>query len=171
MVSSGHARVHRMFRASRRMAAVAAGCVALMATLALSGCGSPTATIATTSAYIPQPTTPGSTVAYMDIRNNGKASDQLISATTSAGGQVSFLAPDGMRSGTMVMKLVQNITIPAQSMLRMNPNSFRLRITGAGHLQGGKDVMLTLRFAHAGNVTVVALVTDPQSGGGSYFLN
>ena len=171
MVGSGLARVHRMFRASRRLAAVAAGCLALLATLALSGCGSATTTIATTSAYIPQPTKPGTTVAYMDIRNNGKTKDQLVSATTSVGGQVAFLAPDGMRSGTMVMKLVQNLTIPAQSMLRMNPNSFRLRITGAGHLQGGKDVMLTLRFAHAGKVTVVALVTDPQSGGGSYFLN
>jgi copper(I)-binding protein len=142
-----------------------------VATLALSGCGSPTATIATTSAYIPQPTTPGSTVVYMDIRNNGKVPDQLISATTSVGGQVSFLAPDGMRSGTMIMKLVQKLTIPAQSMLRMNPNSFRLRITGAGHMQGGKDVILTLRFAHGGNVTVIALVTNPESGGGSYFLN
>jgi hypothetical protein len=38
-------------------------------------------------------------------------------------------------------------------------------------MQGGKDVIITLRFAHAGKVTVVALVTDPASGGGSYFLN
>lgn len=169
MAGSGHAPARRTPR--RAVAAATAVLLALVATLALSGCGSPTATIATTSAYIPQPTTPGTTVAYMDIRNNGKTPDQLISATTSVGGQVSFLAPDGMRSGTMVMKAVQNIQIPAQSLLRMNPNSFRLRITGAGHMQGGKDVILTLRFAHAGAVTVIALVTDPQSGGGSYFLN
>ncbi|HEY0716660.1 MAG TPA: copper chaperone PCu(A)C [Streptosporangiaceae bacterium] len=146
-------------------------CLALVATLALSGCGSPTATISTTSAYIPQPTTPGTTVAYLDIRNNGKTTDQLVSASTSVGGQVSFLAPDGLRSGTMVMKPVQNLAIGARSLLRMNPNSYRLRITGAGTMQGGKDVILTLRFAHAGKVTVVALVTDPESGGGSYFLN
>jgi hypothetical protein len=30
---------------------------------------------------------------------------------------------------------------------------------------------LKLTFAHAGTITVVALVTDPESGGGSYFLN
>ena len=53
----------------------------------------------------------------------------------------------------------------------MNPNSFRLRITGASPLEGGKDVFITLRFAHAGKVSVVALVTNPASGGGSYFLN
>ncbi len=157
---------------SRRAAATLAACFALVATLALSGCGSSHTTIATNSAYIPQPTTPGTTVAYLDIRNNAKTTDQLVSATTSVGGHVSFLAPDGMTSsGTMIMKTVPDIAIPSQTIVRMNPNSFRLRITGAGQLQGGKDIILTLRFAHAGKVTVVALVTNPASGGGSYFLN
>jgi copper(I)-binding protein len=140
--------------------------------VALSGCGSPKGTsIAVASAYIPQPTTPGTSVAYLDIRNNSTATDRLMSASTSVGGQVGFLAPDGIRDGTMVMRLVRDITIPADTMVRMNPNSFRLRITGAGPMHGGKDVMLKLTFAHAGTITVVALVTDPESGGGSYFLN
>ena len=158
-------------RGPRRLATAAIAALTLMATLALSGCGAATTTIATTSAYIPQPTKPGTTVAYMDIRNNSKVKDRLVSASTSVGGQVSLLAPDGIRSGTRIMKVVPNLTIPAESMLRMNPNSYRLQITGAGHMQGGKDVFITLRFAHAGKVTVVALVTDPESGGGSYFLN
>jgi periplasmic copper chaperone A len=158
-------------RGPRRLATAAVAALALVATLGLSGCGSATTPIATTSAYIPQPTKPGTTVAYMDIRNNSKTQDQLISATTSVGGRVSLLAPDGIRSGTRVMKVVPALTIPAKSMLRMNPNSYRLQITGAGHMQGGKDVFITLRFAHAGKVSVVALVTDPESGGGSYFLN
>jgi periplasmic copper chaperone A len=158
-------------RGPRRLLTVAVAALALVATLGLSGCGAATTTIATTSAYIPQPTKPGMTVVYMDIRNNGKTADRLVSATTSVGGQVSLLAPDGMRSGTRIMKVVPELTIPAQSMFRMNPNSYRLQITGAGHMQGGKDVFLTLRFAHAGAVKVVALVTDPESGGGSYFLN
>jgi copper(I)-binding protein len=158
---------------SRRAVATLAACFALVATLALSGCSSPgSAKIATNSAYIPQPTTPGTTVAYMDIRNEAKTTDQLVSVTTSVGGQVSFLAPDGMTSsGTMIMKTVSDISIPSQAIVRMNPNSYRLRITGAGQMQGGKDIILTLRFAHAGKVTVVALVTNPASGGGSYFLN
>jgi len=157
---------------SRRAAAALAACFALVTALALSGCSSPaSAKIATNSAYIPQPTTPGTTVAYMDIRNNAKTTE-LVAATTSVGGRVSFLAPDGMTgSGTMIMKTVPDISIASQAIVRMNPNSFRLRITGAGKMQGGKDVIITLRFAHAGKVTVVALVTDPASGGGSYFLN
>jgi copper(I)-binding protein len=162
----------RVGRITRRGAAALASCGALAATLMLSGCGSQDQPIATNSAYIPQPTTPGTTVAYMDIRNNGKTSDQLVSASTSVGGQVSFLAPDGMTSnGTMIMKIVRDITIPSNTIIRMNPNSFRLRITGAGKMEGGKDIMINLKFAHAGQITVVALVTNPASGGGSYFLN
>ena len=158
-------------RGPRRVILTAIAGLALLATLALSGCGAASTTIAPTSAYIPQPTTPGTTVVYMDIRNNGKTDDQLVSVTTSVGGRVSFLAPDGIRSGTRVMKIVPSLTIPPQTMLRMNPNSYRLRITGAGRMEGGKDITLTLRFAHAGKVSVVALVTNPESGGGSYFLN
>ena len=144
---------------------------ALFTMLGLSGCGAANVKIAVASAYIPQPTTPGTTVAYLDIRNNAATTDHLISVSTSVGGQVSFLAPDGLRGGTMIMKLVPDIAVPANSLMRMNPNSYRLRITGAGHMQGGKDVILSLKFANAGTVSVVALVTDPESGGGSYFLN
>jgi len=46
-----------------------------------------------------------------------------------------------------------------------------LLITGAGPMHDGKDIMLRLTFANAGTVTVIALVTNPQSGGSSYFLN
>jgi copper(I)-binding protein len=155
----------------RRATAVLAACFALVATLALSGCASQNTPIVTNSAYIPQPTTAGSTVAYMDIRNNAKTTDTLLSASTSVGGQVSLLAPDGMQDGTRLLKTVPDIAIPSQTVLRMNPNSFRLRITGAGKMQGGKDIFITLRFAHAGKVSVVALVTNPASGGSSYFLN
>ena len=58
------------------------------------------------------------------------------------GGHVGFLAPDGMRSGTMLMRLVPAITIAPDTMVHLNPNSFRLKITGAGPMHGGKDVIL-----------------------------
>jgi hypothetical protein len=38
-------------------------------------------------------------------------------------------------------------------------------------MHDGKDIMLSLTFADAGTVTVIALVTNPQNGGSSYFLN
>ena len=60
---------------------------------------------------------------------------------------------------------------PANAMTRLNPVSYHLLITGAGAMHDGKDIMLRLTFANAGTVTIIAMVTNPQSGGSSYFLN
>ena len=145
---------------------------ALLAALAVTGCASARATpsIAVASAYVPQPTTPGTTVAYLEIRNNGPA-DRLLSVRTSVGGKVRLRAPAGRHSGVLTMRTVPDIPIAANAMTRLNPVSYHLLITGAGSMHDGKDIMLRLTFAKAGLVTVIAMVTDPQSGGGSYFLN
>ena len=145
---------------------------ALLAALAVTGCASARATssIAIASAYVPQPTTPGTTVAYLDIRNNGR-SDKLISVRTSVGGTVKLRAPVARHSGILTMRTVPAIPIPANTMTLLNPDSFHLLITGAGAMQDGKDIVLRLTFANAGTVTVIAMVTNPESGGSSYFVN
>ena len=145
---------------------------ALLAALAVTGCTSASAasSIAVASAYVPQPTKPGTTVAYLDIRNNG-STDRLLSVHTSVGGQVRLLAPDGRHGSLMALRTVSDIPIPGDTMVRMNPDSYSLLITGAGPLQNGKDITLTLTFANAGTVKCLALVTNPESGGSSYFLN
>ena len=145
---------------------------ALLAALVVTGCASAGATpsIHVASAYVPQPTTPGTTVAYLEIRNNGPA-DKLLSARTSVGGTVQLRAPAGRRSGVLAMRTVPDIPIAANAMTRLNPVSYHLLISGAGTMRDGKDIMLRLTFANAGTVTVIAMVTDPQSGGSSYFLN
>jgi periplasmic copper chaperone A len=144
----------------------------LLAAVAVTGCASANASssISITSAYVPQPTTPGTTVAYLDIRNNGHA-DQLIAVHTSVGGTVQLRAPVARHAGTLTMQTVPMIPIPANSMVRLNPDTYHLLITGAGPMHDGKDIMLRLTFANAGTITVIALVTDPESGGSSYFLN
>ena len=53
----------------------------------------------------------------------------------------------------------------------MVPDGYHMLITGAGPIRGGKDITLTLVFARAGRVLVVAQVTDPSTGGSTYFLN
>jgi copper(I)-binding protein len=144
----------------------------LLAAVAVTGCASASASssISVTSAYVPQPTTPGITVAYLDIRNNGHA-DQLVAVHTSVGGTVQMRAPGARHAGTLIMRTVTTIPIPANSLVRLNPDSYHLLITGAGPMHDGKDIMLRLTFAGAGTITVIALVTDPESGGSSYFLN
>jgi copper(I)-binding protein len=144
----------------------------LLATLALAGCASAKAesSIAVASAYVPQPTTPGTTVAYLDIRNNGTA-DRLISVRTSVGGKVQLRAPGARHAGLLTMHTVSAIPLPANAMTQLNPDSYHLLITGAGPMHDGKDITLRLTFASGDAVTVIAMVTNPESGGSSYFLN
>jgi copper(I)-binding protein len=143
--------------------------VVLATALALTGC-SRSGSVGLGNAYIPAPTTPGLSVAYLQIRNNGTA-DELVGAHTSIGGTVSLRAP--VRHGTQVtaMRDVAAIQIPADSTVRLDPNSYHLLITGANGMRSGKAITLTLTFAHAGTLSVIALITDPASGGSSYFLN
>src|SRR5437879_4301901 len=92
----------------------------LLAALALAGCVSARAasSISVANAYVPQPTTPGTTVAYLNIRNNG-APDRLISAQTSVGGKVQLRAPLGQHDGVLRMHTVSAIPIAANAMTRL----------------------------------------------------
>jgi copper(I)-binding protein len=116
------------------------------------------------------PATGKAAVGYLDIRNNG-AADELISVATSVGGTVELRAPVANGESPVVMHSVTSIPLPAGATTQLIPNSYHLLITGAGAMHDGKDIQLTLRFAHSGPVTIYALVTNPQNGGSSYFLN
>jgi copper(I)-binding protein len=159
-------------RPARRVARAAlTACLIAAATAGLAGCyarASAAPSISLSTAFVPQPTAAGRTVGYLLIRNNGQR-DRLISARTSAGGRVTFEAP--VRGGGSAVHTIPSIPIPADSVVRLNPDGLRLLISGTSPLHGGKDITLTLTFAHAGAVSVTAQVTDPQTGGSSYFLN
>jgi periplasmic copper chaperone A len=145
-------------------AATVAGCSAAKA--------SSSSSIAATAAYVQVPSATGkATVGYLDIRNNGSASDELLSATTSVGGTVELRGPVKADVSPVIMHTVPDIPIPAGVMTQLVPNSYHLLITGEGQLVDGKDITLHLRFAKAGEVTILALVTNPANGGASYFLN
>jgi copper(I)-binding protein len=127
--------------------------------------------IVTNGAYVQQPTSTGqTTVGYLDIRNNG-APDELISVTTSVGGTVELRGPVVKGVSPVVMHTIKDIPIPSDATTQLIPNSYHLLITHPGALHDGKDIYLKLTFAHAGTMTVIALVTNPQNGGASYFLN
>ena len=97
--------------------------------------------------------------------------DRLVAAHTSVGGTVQLRARVQSRSGALVMRTVADIPIPADSLVRLNPDTYQLLITGAGPMHDGKDIWLQLTFADAGTITVLAQVTDPENGGSSYYLN
>lgn len=127
--------------------------------------------IVPTGAYVQEPAATGkATVGYLDIRNNG-TDDQLMSVSTSVGGTVELRGPVGKNASSVVMGTMSSIPLPADATTQLIPNSFHLLITGAGAMQDGKDIQLTLKFAHAAPITVYALVINPQNGGTSYFIN
>jgi copper(I)-binding protein len=144
--------------------------VLLIGGAALAGCAQKadaSAALELGTAYVQVPTG-GTTEAYLVIQNKGPA-DRLTSARTSVGGRVIFRAP--VRSGGILMKTVPDIGIPANAMVRLSPVGFHMLITGAGAMPSGGQITLTLVFARGGAVSVVADVTNPATGGSSYFLN
>jgi copper(I)-binding protein len=143
---------------------------AVLAVFAVTGCSAAGGGVSAGNAYIPVPTTPDTTVAYLEIRNNG-AADELLRVQTSVGGTVTLRAPVIPGASIMTMRSVSEIPVPADSTLHLAPNSDDLLITGVSGLVNGKAITLKLTFAHAGTISVIALVTNPKSGGSSYFLN
>jgi periplasmic copper chaperone A len=154
--------------ARRAARAAAAASLVVLAAGGLTGCyakASAAPAIELSTAVVPQPSVPGKTVAFLDIRNNG-GPDRLISARTSAGGRVTFGAKGNSATNTLPA-----ISIPGHDVVRLAPNTAHLLITGARPMHGGKDITLTLVFAHAGAISVIAQITNPATGGSSYFNN
>lgn len=152
----------------RRWAACAA--VVLGASLA-TGCATPGSAgpaIKLSSAQVTEPGVGGVTDVYVDVQNNGPA-DQIVGARLSVGGTVALRSPRG--SGVAEMHSVHAIAVPANSFVGLDPNGSHLLVTDSGPMKSGTLITLTLLFAHAGAISVPALVTNPETGGGGYFLD
>jgi copper(I)-binding protein len=149
----------------------AAAPIAVIGASLAAGCAAPASAgpvIQLTAAAITQPGASRITDVYVDVSNNGPAT-KLISARISAGGRITFRSP--IRPGQTMMETVSAIGIPAKSFLRLGPDSSHMLVTDAGPMKSGTEITLTLVFAHAGAFSVPMMVTNPQSGGASYFLN
>lgn len=151
-----------------------AGAAGLIVTLgaALAGCaGQAVASapdIELVTAYVGIPHNGDPTDAYVAIRNNGTA-NRLVAVRTSAGGTVTMRGPAG--SSADIQRDFSSIPIPGHTLVRFNPTSYHLVISGSRPLKGGTEITLTLVFAHDGSYQIPAQVTNPQTGGSSYFLN
>lgn len=158
-------RLPAAIRAAAAAGALLAGCAAVAGCAQQADASAPIQ-LGTAYVNVPGKGTGDITDAYLAIRNNGPA-DQLISARTSVGGQVTFREP---ADGT-VMKTVRDLGIPADALLRLSPISGHLLITGARPMRAGRQITLILVFARSGTHSVPAEVTNPATGGASYFLN
>ncbi len=155
----------------RRVRQQAAFGITILGISLAAGCAAPGQqgpAIKLTSAQVTEPSTTGITDVYVDVQNNGPA-DQIVGARISVGGKIALRSP--VRAGVVQMRTVRTIAIPAKSFVGLDPNGSHLLVTDSGPMKSGTLITLTLVFAHAGSVSVPALVTNPQTGGSSYFLN
>lgn len=173
MVSHGTSQPAHPGGRPRRRARLAVACALAVAGAGLAtGCAAPAARgmpqIKLSSAQVSQPGASGITDVYVDVQNNGPA-DELVGARISVGGTVTLRSP--ARPGVIEMRTVRGIAIPARSITGLDPNGPHLLVTSAGKMISGREITVTLVFTHAGAVSVPAMVTDPATGGASYFLN
>ncbi len=173
-MASGHApdRIRPAGRPLRRTRAMLACGLAVLGAGLAAGCAAPpprpAPSIQLSSAQVTEPSKSGVTDIFVDVRNNGPA-DRLIGARLSVGGHVTLRSP--LRPGVLDMRTVRSITIPARSFIGLDPNGAHLLVTDAGKMISGREITVTLLFAHAGAISVPAMVTNPATGGASYFLN
>ena len=155
----------------RARAAVACAIAVLGGSLS-AGCAAAASQAATdiklSSAQVTYPSPTGVTDIYVDVDNRGPA-DQLVSAAISVGGHVALRSP--VRPGGVQMRTVRSIAIPAQSFVGLDPNGSHLLVTDSGKMIAGREITVTLVFAHGGSISVPAMVTNPATGGSGYFLS
>ena len=59
-------------------------------------------------------------------------------------------APVAKGESPVVMHTVTSIPVAADATTQLVPNSYHLLISGTGPMHDGKDIQLTLNFAHGG---------------------
>ncbi|MEN9856124.1 MAG: hypothetical protein RLZZ157_1250 [Pseudomonadota bacterium] len=107
---------------------------------------------------------------YMTIKNAAKTADTLVSATSSAVGRIELHQHIRTKDGMMAMRPVAGgIAIPAKGQVVLQPGGLHLMIFDAkSPLKDGDYLPITLRFAKAGFVDIVAMVEAPSPKAGHH---
>jgi copper(I)-binding protein len=136
----------------------------LLATLALAlgACtsGSGGGGISVTGAWVRVPMVPaGPAGAFLVITNGGGAADALVGASSPAAGAVEVHETTMGADGSMGMRPVARLEIPAGGSVALQSGSYHIMLIGLTKpLAAGETVELTLLFEKAGAITVRAEV-------------
>lgn len=105
------------------------------------------------------------TGAFMAITSKGTG-DKLISASTDAA-KATELHATQMKDGTMAMRQVPAIDVPANGELKLKPGSYHIMLIGLNRpLVAGETLPIKVKFEKAGEVTVNAKVKDKAAPAG-----
>lgn len=102
--------------------------------------------------------------AYLTIDNQGAAEDRLTGGITAAASTVQIHEMK-VDNGVMSMREVTGgLALPAHTKTELKPGSYHLMLIGlAKPIAAGDDVVLTLHFAKAGDVTVQLPAKDASA--------
>jgi hypothetical protein len=107
-------------------------------------------------------TPPGAKVAagYMEIRNNGRQPDRLVSATTAVAQRVEIHITE--RDGeVMKMREVKSLEIPARERYELRPGGSHLMLVDITRpLKKGEKLAMRLTFERAGELEIELEVQD-----------
>lgn len=112
----------------------------------------------------------GTGIVYMTIGNNSGQADTLLAAKTPAAAAAEFHIHIQDSNGVMRMRMVDGgrIDIPTGASVVLEPGGLHIMLIDlARPLQAGDTYPLTLKFAKAGEVTLMIPVADeaPTAGG------
>jgi hypothetical protein len=139
----------------RRLALVLSVMAAL---LLVPGCGGGTEGLQISGARVGAPSGPNAAL-YFTARGGP---DALVSASTDVAREAQIHETVIGEEGTMSMRQVLRLEVPAGGELVLEPGGFHLMLVGVDELAVGDTVEITLVWENAGEVTVSAEVVEPS---------
>lgn len=131
----------------------------LAAVVTVTGCGSQSPTPVVSDLRIGQPTGPN---AALYLTATGGSEDRLIGARTDVAADVVAHESIVDDDGTMAMRPVEGIALPAGGSLVLEPGGYHLMLVDVDGLALGATVNVTLFWENAGEMMVEAEVVGPD---------
>jgi len=133
----------------------------VISTLVLSaGCGGEPDGLQISDARVGAPTGPNAAM-YFTARGADEA-DTLRSASTDVATEIQIHETVISDEGTMSMRSVPRLELPAGGQLVLEPGGYHLMLVGVDELEVGDAISVTLTWEVAGEMTVEAEVVDPS---------
>jgi len=134
--------------------------LSVIAALSLgAGCGGGAEGLQISEARVGAPTGPNAAL-YFTARGGP---DALLSASTDVAGDAQIHETVIGEEGTVSMRQVPRLEVPAGGELVLEPGGFHVMLVGIDELQVGATIEITLVWETAGEVTVDAEVVEPSN--------
>ena len=135
------------------------GVVLIVGFVALVSCAGGEGVPQVSDARVGQPA--GANAAMYFTASGGRA-DRLIGATTDAADSVELHETTTSNTGTVGMKTVDSLELPANGTLILEPGGYHLMLVGADAMEMGETIEVTLTWEVAGAKSLDVEVVDPS---------